>query len=318
MSTETMPRQASGSTPLHAVHKIVEIQTRLPQLIRTATLHSEYDPGERAVWMYMRAPGRPSFTPELLSDILAQQEAIKRQPEAVDFLVGASITPGVFNLGGDLDLFRRLAEAKDESGLLRYAESCVRGIHNTLSGLDAGIVTVALVQGDALGGGFEAALAAHILIAEEGVKMGFPEIMFNLFPGMGAFSLVARKAGMRLAEDLIANGRVLSSEEMFELGLVDHLAEKGEGPLVAHKVISAKSHCLKGYRAYQRAKLKSNWNVPYRELLDITQEWVRAALQLDSHDIRIMDRLVRAQGRLLAGASGKSMSMRQPEGAIQG
>jgi DSF synthase len=301
MSAESlMSRQGNNPALLHAVHKLVEVDSRLPQLVRTPHLRSEYDAQEHAVWMFMRAPRRPCFTPEILRDIIAQQDAIMRQPAAVDFFVVASDVPGVFNLGGDLDLFRTLTQQKDEEALLRYAESCVRAVHNDLIGLDAGIVTLALVQGDALGGGFEAALSCHIVIAEKGVKMGFPEIMFNLFPGMGAFSLVARKVGPRLAEDLIANGRVCTSDEMYDLGLVDHLAEKGKGEWVAHNVISDKSHCLRGYRAYQKAKLKSNLNVPYDELLEITRGWVNAALQLDSHDIKIMERLVRAQERLAA------------------
>ncbi len=67
---------------------------------------------------------------------------------------------------------------------------------------DTGAVSIAMVEGSALGGGFEAALAHHFVLANN-ARMGFPEIAFNLFPGMGGYSLVARKAGMRLAEELI-------------------------------------------------------------------------------------------------------------------
>jgi DSF synthase len=52
--------------------------------------------------------------------------------------------------------------------------------------LDRDVTTIALVQGDALGGGFETALSSNVLIAERSAKLGFPEILFNLFPGMGA------------------------------------------------------------------------------------------------------------------------------------
>ena len=46
------------------------------------------------------------------------------------------------------------------------------------------LITIALVQGDALGGGFECALSFDVLIAERSAKMGLPEVLFNLFPGM--------------------------------------------------------------------------------------------------------------------------------------
>ena len=301
MSAEpfTLRRAQTGVT-VRAVEKIVQVESRVPQLIDTPHLHSEYNPEERAVWMYMKSPQRPCFTPEVLRDILAQEDAITRAPELVNFLVFASSLPGVFNLGGDLELFGALATNRDESALMRYAESCVRAIHNALVGLNAGVITLALVQGDALGGGLEAALACHIVVAEKGVKMGFPEITFNLFPGMGAYSLVARKVGPRIAEDLITHGRVLSSEQMHEIGLVDHLAEKGKGEWVARNVISDKSCCINGYRAFQKAKLQSYLNVPFRELLDMTREWVSAAFQLSPRDLKLMERLVRAQDRMVA------------------
>ena len=63
----------------------------------------------------------------------------------------------------------------------------------------------------------------EMLIAERGAKMGFPEMLFNLFPGMGAYSLVARKAGPRVAEDLILNARVLPAEKMHEPVSYTHL-----------------------------------------------------------------------------------------------
>ena len=73
---------------------------------------------------------------------------------------------------------------------------------------DTGAVNIAMVEGSALGGGFETALAHHfVVLAQNNARMGFPEIAFNLFPSMGGYSLVARKAGMRLAEELIWGGK---------------------------------------------------------------------------------------------------------------
>jgi DSF synthase len=203
-----------------------------PRLLSTPILTSRYEAETRALWMYAHPTGRPCFTPELLADVVAQQQEVELAPGTVDFFLNCSGVPGVYNLGGDLDLFQKLVEAGDEAGLMRYAEACIRAINNNVAGLHADAVSMAVVQGDALGGGFEAALSCHVVIAERGAKLGFPEMMFNLFPGMGAYSLVARKAGPRVAEDLILNAKVLPAEKMHELGLVDHLAEPGRGEWV--------------------------------------------------------------------------------------
>ena len=96
-------------------------------------------------------------------------------------------------------------------------------------GFDCGIVTIGLVQGDALGGGLEAALSCNFIIAERGVKMGLPEVIFNLFPGMGAYSLLSRRLGMAMAERIIFSGRLYSAEEMYELGVVDLVVDPGCG-----------------------------------------------------------------------------------------
>lgn len=112
----------------------------------------------------------------------------------------ASLNPGVFNLGGQLALFRKLIDQKDRASLLRYATKCIDVIFPRICRFDSPLCTITLIQGDALGGGFEAALASDIVIAERHCQMGFPEILFNLFPGMGAYSLVARKVGTARAE----------------------------------------------------------------------------------------------------------------------
>ena len=58
------------------------------------------------------------------------------------------------------------------------------------------IVTISLVRGNALGGGFEIALSGDVIIAERSAMMGFPEILFNCFPGMGAFQTLSSRVGL--------------------------------------------------------------------------------------------------------------------------
>jgi DSF synthase len=269
-----------------------------PQLLDTPDLHACYEPEERAVWLYAHPRGgRPCFTPALLSDIVAQQDAVSRASHTTDFFLNCSDVPGVYSLGGDLHLFRALAAAGDEGGLLNYARACIDAVYNNAAGLHADVVTLAVVRGEALGGGLEAALSCQVVIAEKGAKMGFPEVLFNLFPGMGAYSLVARKANAHVADILIGSGQLQTAEALFEMGLVDHLAEPGQGEHVAREVMRGMRPKLKGLRAYYRAKDRAYDRLDKEELLEVAYEWVEAALRLDTRDLKMMDRLVRAQNK---------------------
>jgi enoyl-CoA hydratase/carnithine racemase len=124
--------------------------------------------------MYAHPTGRPCFTSELLADVVAQQREVELAQGTVDFFLNCSSIPGVYNLGGDLDLFRRLVEAGDQQALMTYAEACIRAINNNVAGLHADAVSMSVIQGDALGGGLEAALSCHVVIAERGTQDGLP------------------------------------------------------------------------------------------------------------------------------------------------
>jgi len=152
------------------------------------------------------------------------------------------------------------------------------------------------VEGSALGGGFEAALAHHYVLAQKDVRMGFPEIAFNLFPGMGGYSLVARKANRRLAETLISSGETHTGEWHQEKGLVDQGFEPGDGVLTTRTFIDTLRPKLNGIRAMLRAR-EHVMPLPRAELMAITEDWVDAAFSLEEKDIAFMERLVLLQNR---------------------
>ena len=132
--------------------------------------------------------------------------------------------------------------------------------------------------------------------------MGFPEILFNLFPGMGAYSLVARKIGPTLAEKMILSGKIYSAEELHAMGLVDIVAEQGEGENAVLEYVRKQEHRSNGFLAVQKARNRFN-PVTHQELLDITTIWVDAALKLSERDLKVMDRFVRSQEKLFAQQS---------------
>ena len=277
--------------------------------IRYGEIEVELDPGQSACWCWMNPQGAPRFTPGLLRDISAHQRAIRQAfaepaPDGppLKYWVLASRLPGIFNLGGDLDLFRGWIRAQDREGLRNYARACIDVLHENAIGFDQSVITVALVQGDALGGGFEAALSCDMIVAERGAKFGLPEILFNLFPGMGAYSLLARRVGMAEAEKIIASGKLYSAEELHERGLVQALAEPGDGVAETHRLLSRNLRRHNGLSALFRAGRRVA-PLLYDELRDITDIWVDAALQVEESDLRKMGRLTAAQDRRLQAGS---------------
>ncbi|WP_237486687.1 crotonase/enoyl-CoA hydratase family protein [Pelagerythrobacter marinus] len=264
-----------------------------------------YEDDTQTLWTYMNPAGRPSFTPRMLSDFENWQVYIEQGfgPEKVPlrFLVLGSRAPGVFCFGGDLDLFQRLIRERDREALVRYGHRCCKILHRNMASLDLPMLTVGLVQGAALGGGFEALLSFDYIVAERGATFGLPEIMFGLFPGMGAHALLSRKLGGAMADRLIVSNETYTAEQMYDMGLVHKLAENGEGLSACRDFIKKSERRHAGLVNARRA-MKVAWDLELAELNRITELWADSALQLREQDLKVMGRLVAAQARLARAA----------------
>jgi len=223
------------------------------------------------------------------------------QVHAINYAVLASKVPGVFNLGGDLSLLRSAILTHDRTQLEKYAEMCVDDLYPWNRNFDLPVTTISLVQGTALGGGFEAALASSIVIAEESSKMGFPEVLFNLFPGMGAYSFLQRKVGRRVTEELILNGNTYTARQLYDMGVVDVITADGTGETAIANYVRKHGRGSNGRRAFERVR-RDFEAVTKEELLHITRVWIDAAMHLSERDLKMMDRLIRAQER--SGVAG--------------
>ncbi len=262
-------------------------------------LKTYYDEKYKTGWFLMKAQPRPCFTPVLLQELSAyladvKNDMLNSKGEKYDYLVVGSEVEGIFNLGGDLDLFTHYIDARDREGLLSYAIQCIDILYQNMHHYNVDLTTISLIQGDALGGGFEAALSSNIIIAERGVKLGLPEVLFNLFPGMGAYSLLSSKIGAARAEQMILSGQIFKAEELHEMGVIDILAEPGEGELAVYKYIKTANRSDNSYRAMRQVKDICN-TISYEELTQIANVWADAALNLRDKDLRMMQRLVKRQ-----------------------
>ena len=271
------------------------------RLFELEQLDVSWDDPTGALWTFMRPRGRPSYNLDLLEDFHAWQRGIiaafENRPHDLRFLLLGSRTPGVFNLGGDLDLFAAKIRDRDRQALVAYGESCVRILHRNMNCLGLPMITIGLAQGDALGGGFEALLSFNVIIAERDAKFGFPENIFGLFPGMGAYSLVARRVGAAFAEEMMLSGRIYTAEEMKDVGLVHILAEPGQGIAEARDYIQRSKRRHTGSRSIYQIGREVN-PITLAELDRIVQVWADACLQLRDRDLKVMHRLVSAQDRL--------------------
>ncbi|HEY0959394.1 MAG TPA: crotonase/enoyl-CoA hydratase family protein [Novosphingobium sp.] len=260
-----------------------------------------YDGDRAALWTFMRPDGRPSFTPHMLGDfenwqlLIGQHFGPGRLP--LKYLILGSNSPGVFCFGGDLELFHKLIRAGDRDGLIRYGYRCVEILKRNMHGLDLPIVTMGLVQGQALGGGFEALLSFDFIIAERGSTFGLPEITFGLFPGMGAHPILARRVGTAIADRMILSNETYTAEQMFELGIVHQLAEPGEG-VTAVRDFLAKSERRHAGLVNARRAMRVSSPIEMSEFYAIVDLWADAALQLREQDLKLMRRLAGAQARL--------------------
>lgn len=261
-----------------------------------------------AAVLYMKPRPRPCFTMPLLHDIrrfqLHTAETVRTaldagEPSPFQYVVLASGLSGTFSLGGDLDLFVRLNRSGDRQALSDYAVACINDAYGFCTNLNLPITSIALLQGNAQGGGFEAALSCNVIIAERGTFMGFPEVLFNLYPGMGAYAFLCRRIAPALAERLIFSGDLYTAEYLHELGVIDILVDRGCAEDKLRDYVRAADRRRNALDLFQH--MRTNYHpVSYEELYDVTQRWVDAALRLSESELRTMQRLIRAQDRKMA------------------
>lgn len=265
-------------------------------------LKIKVDPSTKTLWYYMKPQAAPSFTPGLLNDLIDFRNTIQtvyhRTPadQKLLYLVSGSGLPGIYNLGGDLGYFAQHIRSKDRERLRRYAHDCIDLMYSCASSLGLPIILISLVQGDALGGGFEVALSSDIIIAERSAKFGLPEILFNLFPGMGAYSFLSRKLDPARAMRMITSGKVYSAEELQQMGLVELVVDDGKGEEAVKDYIAKNTRKHAIHRTIRDVGRRVN-GLTYEELRDVVDLWVDAAMNLDEQDLRKIERLRAAQAK---------------------
>jgi DSF synthase len=291
----------AGLMSVSAVPVSLDTALRQSTLFDLGQIDVTWDADLATLWAFMTPHERPNSNLGLIRDTVAWQREAKRlfgdRGGMMKFMVLGSRFPGVFNLGGDLEMFADCIQRQDRDTLLRYGVACCEIVERIWHSNDMNIINIGLAQGDALGGGLEALMCFDVIIAERQARFGLPEVLFGLFPGMGAYSILSRRVGPVLARRMITEGRVYSADEMFDMGIVTEVVDEGEGEAATARWIREHIAHHAGHVGIARAGRRVN-PLTLLELTDIVETWTDTALALSDRDLRMMRRLAAAQTRL--------------------
>lgn len=153
---------------------------------------------------------------ELLSELLTALDGVLKDSE-IRVLVLTGAGDKAFVAGADIT---ELAQRLDSISAKYFAE-IGQQVMNKLQELP--IPVIAAVNGFALGGGSEIALACDFIYASENAKFGLPEITLGLIPGFGGTQRLPRQVGKNMAKELIFTGKMISADEAREIGMVNRV-----------------------------------------------------------------------------------------------
>uniref|UniRef100_A0A1B6D5J1 Enoyl-CoA hydratase n=1 Tax=Clastoptera arizonana TaxID=38151 RepID=A0A1B6D5J1_9HEMI len=172
------------------------------------------------VFGFNRPNARNTLNNSLVSAIFTAFDNLHNQKNAKVVII-RSLVPGIFCAGADLK--ERIKLSKTEVG---HFVSKLRNLTNTIENVE--IPVIAAVDGVALGGGLEIALACDIRIASSSAKLGLVETKLAIIPGAGGTQRLPRLVGPALAKELIFTGRVFDGQQAKSYGIVNHVVDQNE------------------------------------------------------------------------------------------
>lgn len=144
-----------------------------------------------------------------------------REDSAVKVVIVTGAGDKAFIAGADIGELARLDFSEGKKYVLKGQE-LTKVIENFPKPV------IAAVNGYALGGGTEIALACHVRIASDNAKMGQPEVRLGLIPGFGGTQRLARLVGKGKAMELVLSGKVINAEEALRIGLVNQVVPQAD------------------------------------------------------------------------------------------
>jgi enoyl-CoA hydratase/carnithine racemase len=144
-------------------------------------------------------------------------------------LIVSSSLPGFFAAGADIKHMTTV----DATSFKVYGDGLRSGLDRLA---DHPALSIAAVEGLALGGGLELAMACTLRVAGADAKLGLPEVKLGLIPGAGGTQRLPRLVGRGAALDIMLTGRQIDAAEALRIGLIDRLAATGSAASVAREL----------------------------------------------------------------------------------
>lgn len=205
---------------------------------------------------------RPEALNALNSSVLLEMEQFLSSPPSIRALILTGSGDKAFIAGADIKEMLSL----DSGGMVKF---CELGQRVSLLLETAPFVTLAAVNGFALGGGLEMVLACDFAYAATSAQVGLPEVSLGIIPGFGGTQRLARCVGTRMAKELVMSGRRIGAEEALRLGIVNKVCESSE--LLTSCEARLRSILQNSFQAVMHAKtaINSGVSLGIHEALDL-------------------------------------------------
>ena len=230
--------------------------------------------GDIATVTIDRQEVRNALNGQVMRDVRAALDGL-REDESVGVVVFTGAGEKSFAAGADI------SELKERTALDALSSGMQR-LYDEIEGYEK--PTIAAVNGYALGGGCELAMACDIRVAAENAKFGQPEVNLSIIPGAGGTQRLSRLVGVGKATELILTGEVIDAQEAHRIGLVSKVVPQSElmdsAREMASKILS------KGPLAIRLAKIAVSRGAETDQDTGMLIERLAQAVLFDSEDKR--------------------------------
>lgn len=203
-----------------AIRTFRRLESSKRQVLLERLSHEEH---ENAIvsTITLNRPKANAMGSQMLQELSETMDALEHNDSETRCIVVTSSSPKVFSAGADL---------KERATMsLEEASAFVTRLRNTMQRLSRlPMPTIAAVEGVAVGGGLELALATDLRVAGRNAKFGLPETSLAIVPGAGGTQRLPRLIGVARAKELIFTARRIDASTALDYGLVQHVVESGE------------------------------------------------------------------------------------------
>jgi enoyl-CoA hydratase/carnithine racemase len=260
--------------------------------IDTARFVSTERAGDGVALVRLDRPKMNALSTGLLTQLAEEVAALAADPPGAVVIWGG---PRIFAAGADVGEFSDAATGRPSPERARAVGATFRAALDGLAALP--VPTVAAVNGYALGGGCELALACDLRVAGEDARFGQPEILLGIIPGAGGTQRLPRLVGPARAKDLVLTGRHVGAEEALSIGLVDRVVPAAEAEPAARALAASLAAGPPAATALAKRAIDHGMQGPLTAGLDLEQELFAEAFGTADAEVGVASFLEHGPGK---------------------